>query len=141
MTVSNKYPVYVHHPETTRTDIPATANTNLDGTGTITNIYTANAAVNGSLVEVIKFIATASNSAGYIRLYRSAGGGTSWKLIGQVAVAAFTPSATVATAESFYVGLDMPLRLNAGDTLGAAPTQANSFSCLVLGGPLVNSDA
>ena len=108
---------------------------------TITNIYTANAAVNGSLVEVIKFIATATTSAGFIRLYRSAGGGASWKLIGQVAVAAFTPSATVQTAEAFYTGIDMPLRLNAGDTLGAAPTQANAFSCFVQGGPLVNSDS
>lgn len=141
MTVSNKYPVYVHHPEVTRSDIPATANTNLDGTGTITNIYTANAAVNGSLVEVIKFIATVTTTAGFIRLYRSAGGGSTWKLIGQVAVAAFTPSSTVQTAEVFYTGLDMPLRLNAADTLGAAPTKAESFSCLVLGGPLVNSDS
>lgn len=141
MTVSNKYPVYVHHPEVTRTDIPATANTNLDGTGTITNIYTANAAVNGSLVEVIKFIATGTTTAGYIRIYRSAGGGTTWKLIAQLAVSAFVPSATVATFEGYVTGLDMPLRLNAGDTLGAAPTKAESFSCVVQGGPLVNSDA
>jgi hypothetical protein len=134
-------PIFIHHPVVTQTDIPATANTSRDGTGTITTIYTADSASNGSLVETIKFVATGTTSAGLINLFRKAGGAGTWKFIGQLAVAAATPSATVAAAEAFVTGLDMPLRLNANDTLGAAPTQANAFSALVLGGPLTNSDS
>jgi hypothetical protein len=134
-------PVFIHHPVVTQTDIPATANTNRDGTGTITTIYTADAGAFGSLVEVIRYLATGSTSAGYLNLFRKAGGAGSWKFIGQVAIAAATPSATVAAADASYVGLDMPMRLNANDTLGAAPTQANTFSAFVQGGPLTNTDA
>ncbi len=142
MTISNKYPVYVHHPVVTVTDVPATANTNRDGTGTITAIYTADTAVNGSLVEVIKFIAKAASAVSTINLFRSIDGGTTWKFIGQTPLrTVISPSATVLADEVFYTGLDMPMRLNASDKLGAAPTTANAYTCMVQGGPLANSDA
>lgn len=142
MTISNKYPIYVHHPVTTVTAIPATANTNRDGTGTITAIYTADTAVNGSLVEVIKFIAKAASAISTINLFRSTDAGVTWSFIGQTALrTAITPSATVIADEVFYTGLDMPMRLNASDKLGAAPTTANAYTCMVQGGPLANSDA
>jgi hypothetical protein len=142
MTVSNKYPIYVHHPVVTTTAMPATANTNRDGTGTITTIYTADAAVNGSLVEVIKFIAAAASAVSTINLFRSIDAGATWKFIGQTALrTVISPSATVLADEVYYTGLDMPMRLNASDKLGAAPTTANAYTCTVQGGPLVNSDA
>jgi hypothetical protein len=142
MTISNKYPTYVHHPVTTTTACPATANTNRDGTGTITTIYTADAAVNGSLVEVIKFNAVAASAVSVLNLFRSVDGGSTWKWIGQSSVrTVITPSATVASDEGYFTGLDMPLRLNASDKLGFAPTTANAYNVTVQGGPLVNSDA
>lgn len=142
MTVANTKPCFVHHPVTTMTSIPATANTNRDGTGTITAIYTADTAVNGSLVEVIKFIAVAASAVSTINLFRSTDGGTTWKFIGQTPLrSAISPSATVLADEVYYTGLDMPMRLNASDKLGAAPTTANAYTCIVQGGPLANSDS
>lgn len=142
MTISNKYPVYVHHPVVTTTACPATANTNRDGTGTITTIYTADAAVNGSLVEVIKFIAVAASAVSVLNLFRSTDAGATWKWIAQSSVrTVITPSATVAADEGYFTGLDMPLRLNASDKLGFAPTTANAYNVTVQGGPLANSDA
>lgn len=134
-------PIFIHHPVVTQTDIPATANTNRDGTGTVTQIYAADSAANGSLVEVIKFIATGTTSTGYINVFRKAGGSGSWKFIAQLAVTGATPSATAAATEATLTGLDMPMRLGQNDTLGAAPTQANAYSAIVAGGPLTNSDA
>lgn len=142
MTISNKYPVYVHHPVVTTTVCPATANTNRDGTGTITTIYTADAAVNGSLVEVIHFIAAAASAVSVLNLFRSTDAGATWKWIGQSALrTVITPSATVVADEGYFTGLNMPLRLNASDKLGFAPTTANAYNVTVQGGPLVNSDA
>lgn len=142
MTISNKYPIYVHHPVVTTTACPATANTNRDGTGTITAIYTADAAVNGSLVEVIHFIAVAASAVSVLNIFRSIDGGTTWKLLAQSALrTVISPSATVAADEGYITGLNMPLRLNAGDKLGFAPTTANAYNVTVQGGPLVNSDA
>lgn len=142
MTFAQTKPVFVHHPVTTMTVCPATANTNRDGTGTITAIYTADTAANGSLVEVIHFIAVGVSAVSTLNLYRSTDGGSTWKLIGQTALrTVITPSATVIADEVFYTGLDMPIRLNASDKLGMAPTTANAYNAIVQGGPLVNSDA
>jgi len=141
MTIANVNPIFVHHPVVTTTNIPATANTNRDGTGTITTIYTADAAVNGSLVENIHFVGQGTTTTGIMNLFRKTAGVGNWIFIGQVAYTGTTPSATVAAVDFFYVGSDMPMRLNQNDLLGAAPTQANALTCLVQGGPLVNSDA
>lgn len=140
MSLMNRQPIFVHHPVTTQTAIPNTANTNRDGTGTITQIYAADATVGGSLVEVIRFIAQGTTTAGIINLFRKAAGAGNWMFIGQVDIAAATPSATVKAADAFYAGADMPLRLAANDTLGAAPTKAEAFNSIVQGGPLTNSD-
>ncbi len=143
MTTANTKPTFVHHPVTAMTAIPATANTNRDGTGTITAIYTADTAVNGSLIEVIKFIATGNTANAIVNLYRSIDAGSTWKFIGQVqgSTASVTVGTTTKADEFYYTGLDMPMRLNASDKLGAAPTVAQAYTAIVQGGPLANSDS
>lgn len=141
MTIANVNPIFVHHPVVTMTACPATANTNRDGTGTITAIYTADSAVNGSLVEVVKWIGAGTTTAGIVNLFRSTDGGTTWIFIGQCATTGATPSATVKADEGYFTGSDIPLRLNANDKLGFAPTKAEAYNVIVQGGPLVNSDS
>lgn len=143
MTLANTKAAFVHHPVCVQTACPGTANTNRDGTGTITAIYTADAAVNGSLVEVIHAIAVAASASSVLNLFKSIDGGTTWKFYGQFnpVRTVISPSATVLADEVFYTGLDMPIRLGASEKLGFAPTTANAYNVNVQGGPLVNSDA
>jgi hypothetical protein len=145
MTIANTKPAFMHHPAVTMTACPATANTNRDGTGTITAIYTADTAVNGSIVQSIKAIAIAASAVSALNLFRSTDAGVTWKFVGQLGGpalrTAITPSATVLADECYYTGLDMPMLLNASDKLGFAPTTANAYNVFVQGGPLVNSDA
>jgi len=144
MTIANVNPIFVHHPVVTQSSLPATTvNTARDGSGTITTIYTADSAVNGSLVECIHFIGQGTTTTGIVNLFRKAGGTGSFVFVGQVSYTGTTPSATVAAADFFYTGSDMPMRLGTNDLLGAATTQSNTaaITALVQGGPLVNSDA
>jgi hypothetical protein len=141
MTKLNRQPGFVYSSAPVLTDLPSTANTNRDGTGTITTVYTAAANTYGSLVEVIKFTAESTTTAGFINLFYSTDAGVTWEFIGQIAVSAFTPSATVQAWEGYYVGLDMPLRMGNGHKLGAAPTKAEPFICLVQGGLMQDNDA
>lgn len=143
MTVANRKPLFVGQPKTTQTAMPATANANRDGTGTITTIFAANTptSANGYLVEVIHFIAVAASAVSTINLFRSIDAGATWKFIGQTPLrTVITPSATVIADEVFYAGVDMPIRLNSGDLLGAAPTTANAYNAIVQGGALDNLD-
>jgi hypothetical protein len=72
----------------------STANTNRDGTGTITSVFTAGA--NGSRVERIEIKANATTTAGMVRLFRKKGAGA-WKLWREYAITAVTPSASAVT--------------------------------------------
>jgi hypothetical protein len=68
-----------------------TANTLLDGTGTITTIATAGA--DGARLDRIFFKARGTVTDGMIRIFVKNGGGT-YRLIDEVMVEATTPSAT-----------------------------------------------
>jgi len=71
----------------------ATANTNLDGTGTLGDVLTA--ASNGTLIQSVMVKAIVSTTAGMIRLFLYDGSST--KLLMEVPVSATTQSATAHT--------------------------------------------
>lgn len=70
----------------------STANTNRDGTGTLATVFTAGAS--GSRIDALQIQAVATTTVGQVRFFISNDGGTTKRLIGEVAVTAITPSAT-----------------------------------------------
>lgn len=75
------------------------ANTNLDGTGTLVDVYTAGAS--GGRVDELVIKATGTTTAGMIRLYVS--DTTNHRLIKEVPVIAITPSSTIPAWEAKVV--------------------------------------
>lgn len=130
----NNLPIFASTaPRVTVTALPATANTNRDGTGTVTSIYTS-ADTNGT--NVYDIIATnQTNNAEDVSLYYKPSGGGTWIFIGNLLIAAATYSATVASgqASAGTRASGMPVQvLNNGDQLGAAPYGANLVNIEVL---------
>lgn len=70
------------------------ANTNRDGTGTIVGGFLSGA--NGGRLDRIEIKATGTTTAGMVRAFKKYGAGA-WQLWREYAVAAVTPSGTVAT--------------------------------------------
>jgi hypothetical protein len=139
MAVANRKPLFVGKVESVFTSCPATANTNRDGTGTITQIYTGGADC-GSLAEVIKASGLSTTTTGILNLFFKESGGSTWRFVGQADAVGATPSATVKSTEVYFAGEFMPIRLGPGDALGFAPTQANAYGVFVEGGLLKNTD-
>lgn len=103
----------------------STANTNRDGTGTIATIFTAGS--NGSRVDDIKIQATATTTAGVVRLFLH--DGTNARLLQEIMVTATTPSTTV---EAFSATLlNQAITLPNGWSLRASTNNAETFNVLV----------
>lgn len=126
-------PIYAGTPKYGVANI-ITANTNLDGTGTIGTIFTAGAS--GSRIERINIKAAATTTAGAVRLFVH--DGSTARLLFEQSVDALTPSATV---KSFAASLDigshpqiMPLVLPTGYSLRASTHNAESFNVHANGG-------
>ncbi len=112
----------------------ATANTNRDGTGTLATVFTAG--TTGSRIDSILIQATATTTSGMIRFFESIDSGTTKRLVGEVAVTAATPSATVA-AFSAYIGngdssgfMKRGLVLQANAILYASTHNAETFNII-----------
>ena len=76
----------------------STANTGRDGTGTLATVFTAG--TSGARIDSILIQATGTTTAGMIRFFESIDGGTTKRLVGEVAVTAATPSGTVSAFSS-----------------------------------------
>lgn len=100
----------------------STANTNRDGTGTIATILTAGS--NGTKIEEITVQATATTTAGMVRLYLH--DGTNARLFDEFGVPAVTPSASVACWRQTrtYTNLVLPT----GWSLRASTHNAETFN-------------
>lgn len=105
------------------------ANTNRDGTGTIASILTAGA--NGSRIDKVVVKATATTTAGMVRLFLH--DGVSSKLLTEIPVTAVTVGPSTPgfeTVVDFLGGLVIP----AGYSLRAAPHNAELFNVTAFGG-------
>jgi hypothetical protein len=121
MGLPNTSPVHVGTPKSWIYDIAGTANTNRDGTGTISDITPPAAAGKQSLGAKLKITAKVTTTAGMVRIYGH--DGTAYKLMHELTVEALTVSATVkgAVAGKADGVLDtqgyMTLNLPFGDTV------------------------
>ena len=107
------------------------ANTNRDGTGTLATVYTAGAA--GARIDSLLVQATATTTAGMIRLFIS--DGSAARLIMELPVVALTPSATI-PAWSATVNFPKGLVLQANWLLKASTHNAETFNLI----PIVAGD-
>lgn len=107
----------------------STANSNLDGSGTITKIFEAPSS-NGATIKTITIKALQSTSDnGMIRLFISPDGAT-YSLLKEITI----PQSTQSSFEpSFKVVLEEDLSLQQGYSLGAATQLAQSFALTVEG--------
>jgi hypothetical protein len=112
----------------------STANTNRDGTGTIGTVFTAGSS--GSRIDAINIQATATTTAGMIRLFVY--DGTTAHLINEIPVTAITPSGTLpawaAQLNTNTMTQILPIVIPTGYSLRAATNNAESFKVIAFGG-------
>jgi hypothetical protein len=106
------------------------ANSARDGTGTIVSVFAAG--TNGSRIDVITVKATATTTAGMVRLFLH--DGTNARLWTEVPVTATTPSGTQPSFEANLTSGNLssllPLHLQSGWSLRAAPHNAEAFNVI-----------
>lgn len=88
-------PSWISTPKTSLTQV-SSANSNLDGTGTLATVFSATS-VNGTKLLAIIIKATIATTAGMVRLFYD--NGTNVRLIREYSIPAITPSATIKAAE------------------------------------------
>ena len=104
----------------------STANSNLDGTGTLGTVFTANSDVKGALISSVTIKAQVSTTFGMIRLFLY--DGTNTRLLTEVQVSAVTKSAI---AHSFFARVNFGGRgfaLQKSYALKASTENAESFN-------------
>ncbi len=122
-------PVFTDTPNIQAVSI-ATANTNLDGTGTIGTVFTAGSG--GSRIHRIKIKAIVTTTAGMIRLFLY--DGSTYYLYSEIAVPAITKSASVAAFEAtLQLWGEGAIVLPNGWSLRAATEKAETFKIIAEG--------
>lgn len=102
----------------------STANSNLDGTGTLGTVFTAGA--NGSLIKTVTIKAQGDSTQGMIRLFIVGGGNT--RLFREIEVQA-VDSSGINPRYEFHFDLDFALQ--SGYVLKASTENAESFNVIV----------
>ena len=101
----NNDPVFAKTPKIAQAAV-ATANTNLDGSGSIVTLLTAGA--DGAIVTSLKCWGTVTSTAKRINIWISTDGGTSWKLHESGLMAAYTVANTTVQTPVTIVDKTIP---------------------------------
>ena len=102
----------------------STANTALDGSGTIENIFTADPDANGAIIRSIAIKALQSTHQGMVRLFISPDGST-WSLMREVWIPQTMQSSYKPSFNRVEV---MDFKLEAGYSIGASTQNAEGFA-------------
>lgn len=124
-------PIFPCKPNCSPVLIPNTGNTARDGTGTITTVMTIG--VNGGRLDRIHLKATGTTTAGMLRVFIKVSAGT-YRLYGEVAVSAVTPSGTVASWEGTFTPAGASQPIDASCVIGVSTHNAEEFTAMVDGG-------
>lgn len=95
----------------------------------LTSLFVAG--TNGSRIDRIRVKATATTTTGMVRIWIYSGSGNA-QLLFEIPVTALTPSATVASFDT-YLNVDME-NLPSGYTLYATTEKAETFNVMAFGG-------
>jgi hypothetical protein len=125
-------PAFISTPRTASVSL-SSANTNIDGTGTITSLISGVAA--GTRVLEIDVQCSATSAAALVNLFLTTDGGTTWRLFDQIAITAATVSNTVKGNRNTatYQNLILP---NTSTQIGVTTTIAQATQVFALGGDL-----
>jgi hypothetical protein len=115
------------------TDNVATANTAIDGTGTIRTLSTGTTA--GRRILEVTVQSAATSATALVNLFVSKDTGTTWRLFDQITITAATSSTTV-KANRNTVGYDNLVLTGTTQLLGWTTTIAQSTNVVALGGDL-----
>jgi|SRR6185437_7745933 len=128
---ANTTPIFILTPRVSWASTGTSANTNLDGTGTVATVFTASGA-NGSKIEKVILEALGSNTGTVVRLFVNNGSATSTAannaLVYEVAMASNSLSQTAASSR---VEVALDLALPSGYTLTATTGTAISTGIMV----------
>lgn len=107
------------------------ANTNRDGTGSVVTVLAGGA--NGTLIRVVRIQATATTTAGIVRLYIYDGVNT--RLVRELRIDAKTPSGTVEAyfTQLVFIGDDLLILPSASHELRASTHNAEAFNVIAIG--------
>jgi hypothetical protein len=105
----------------------STANSNLDGTGTLSAAIITGAS-NGTLINTVTIKAQSNTSQGMVRLFIY--DGTNTKLVAEIEIPAVTKSAT---DTSFELTMQTDFALKSGWSLKASTEVANTFNVIAEG--------
>lgn len=138
-------PAYAATPVLATAEI-STANTGRDGTGTITTLVVGRNP--GTRIERVTAQATSTTTAGFVRVFKRDNGLTlnadgtvasysapTWRLLREIAIAAATPSGTVAAATGEWAP-DGGIALAPHESLGVSTHNAEAFTVNAVGGHL-----
>lgn len=103
----------------------STANSNLNGTGTLGTVLTAGG--NGTLVKTVTIKAQGNTTSGMVRLFVV---GSDTRLVAEIEVPAVTRSST---AKSYEKSLVVNFTLQANDQLKASTEKAETFNVIAEG--------
>jgi hypothetical protein len=109
-----------------------TANTARDGSGTVATLLTGDA--DGSIVDLIRIVATGTTTAGVVRIFLSTDSGTTKRLLCENLVAAITPGTTQTVFTTEFIPT-RPLVLKDTSSILYASTQiGETFNIFAYGG-------
>lgn len=111
----------------------SSANTALDGSGTIATLSTG--AVTGTRILEIVVKNAATSAAAQVGIFLSTDSGTTWRLFDQIAPTAITASNTTATFRLSRAYANLVLK-DATHKIGVTTTIAQSTNVIALGGDL-----
>jgi hypothetical protein len=112
----------------------ASANTAIDGTGTITEVIQGATGGTRVLELVVKLVAT--SAAAQVNLFLTTDSGTTWRCFDSITVTAATISTTVASFRNSRTYSNLLLASSA-HRVGFTTTIAQSTNCIAFGGDLV----
>lgn len=115
--------VYFNAPDLTVTGTPATANTNLDGTGTITQVA-AGVAAPGKRIARATVSAAGATASNRMSFFLSVDNGSTWKFFCDVLIPSASVSSTVRAPAVDVPELAGVLLTGTTHLLGAAPHAA-----------------
>jgi hypothetical protein len=125
-------PSFISTPRANSVNV-ASANTNRDGSGTISSLIIGASA--GTKVNEIVAQAVVTTTAGMIRVFLSTDGATTWKLFDELPIAANTVSASAAgiRVAKTYTNLILD---DSSCELGVTTHNSESINVFALGGDL-----
>lgn len=125
-------PQFINTPRIAMANV-ATANTAIDGTGTITEVIAGATGGTRVLELVVKLAAT--SAAAQVNLFLTTDGGTTWRCFDSITVAAATVSTTVASNRTSRTYSNLVLA-SSSHRVGFTTTIAQSTNVIALGGDL-----